>query len=293
MKVREVRLFKNPNQSFVFYHETDSFSNWHYHPEYELVLIKEGEGIRLVGDHIERFEKDDLAFLGSYLPHEWRCLNTYYQPDGKFKGEGLVIQFMHDSFGKNFFDLPENHDLSNFLKNSSQGCSIYGRTRERIKLLMEAMVDMEERDRLYNLFSIFHILGSSNEFRLLSSPAFLGPYQAVGNEPFKDVIQYIHQNFQKEIRVDELLEISHMSNTTFFTSFKKMYRMTFKKYLLSIRIGYACRLLADENLNISQIAYESGFENLSNFNRQFKTIKGCTPGEYKKRFKRHHMMEII
>ena len=293
MKVREVRLFKTPNQSFVFYHETESFSGWNYHPEYELVLIKKGEGIRLVGDHIERFEQDDLAFLGSYLPHEWRCLDTYYDPDGEFKGEGLVVQFMHDSFGKNFFDLPENHDLLNFLKNSSQGCSVYGSTRDRIKVLMEDMIGMSEKDRLYNLFAIFRILGTSLEYRLLSSPAFIEPYQSNGNELFKHVIQYIHQNFQKEIRVDELLEISHMSNTTFFTSFKKMYRMTFKKYLLSIRIGYACRLLADETLNISQIAYESGFENLSNFNRQFKSIKGCTPGEYKKRFKGNHMMEVI
>ncbi|MBS0000814.1 MAG: helix-turn-helix domain-containing protein [Cyclobacteriaceae bacterium] len=284
MKVREVRLFKNPNQSFVFYHEKESFSKWHYHPEYELALIKKGEGIRLIGDHIERFDEEDLAFLGSYLPHEWRCLDKFYLPDGSFTGEGLVVQFLHDSFGKHFFELPENRHLSEFLKKSSQGCSLYGKTQEEIILRMKEMIHMDEINRLYNLFSIFQILGSTKEYKLLSSPAFLEPYQANGNEPLKNVIQYIHQNFQKEIKVDELLEISNMSNTTFFTSFKKMYRMTFKKYLLSIRIGYACRLLADQSLNISQIAYESGFENLSNFNRQFKALKGCTPGEYKKHF---------
>jgi AraC-like DNA-binding protein len=157
---------------------------------------------------------------------------------------------------------------------------------------MEEMMHMEEKDRLYHLFLIFQLLGSTQEYKFLSSPAFLEPYQASENQPLKNVIQYIHQHFQKEIKVNELLEISNMSNTTFFTSFKKMYRMTFKKYLLSIRIGYACRLLADETLNISQIAYESGFENLSNFNRQFKSLKGCTPGEYKKRFQSNKVYEL-
>jgi AraC-like DNA-binding protein len=149
---------------------------------------------------------------------------------------------------------------------------------------MEDMLNSEEVERFYTLFSIFSILSSIEDYKLLSSPAFHIPYKTEDNDPMKNVIQFIHQNFQKEIKVNELQEISNMSNTTFFTSFKKRYRMTFKKYLQHIRIGYACRLLLDGSFNISQIGYESGFNNLSNFNRHFKAIKGCTPKEYKK----HH-----
>lgn len=292
MKVREVRLFKSPEQSFIFYHEKNAFDKWHYHPEYELVGIKRGKGIRFVGDHIERFEENDLVFLGSYLPHEWRCTEDYYDTSGEFLGEALVIQFLHDSFGSDFFNLPENTRLNYFLSKSSQGFCIYGSTRDKIIARMEAMHSMDSTNRLYALFSIFKLLTACKDYRPLSSPAFLEPYRANKNEPLQKVIEYIHQNFQKEIRISTLLSISNMSNTTFFTSFKKMYRMTFKQYLLAIRIGYACRLLTTNNFNISQIAYECGFENLSNFNRQFKAIKGCTPGEYKKQMHGKEVAEL-
>jgi len=289
MKVREVRLFKSPDKSFIFYHEKDQFTEWHYHPEYELVLIIKGNGIRLIGDHIERFEENDLVFLGSYLPHEWRCENSCYSLSGEFLGECIVIQFLYDSFGQGFFELPENRGIKNFFSKASQGCKIYGETKKKILLLMQDMLSKDDVERLYTLFSIFKILAPTDEYKLLSSPAFLEPFTTTENDSLKSVIQYIHQNFQKEIKVSELLEISNMSNTTFFTSFKKLYRMTFKKYLSNIRIGYACRLIANDTYNISQIAYDSGFENLSNFNRQFKAIKGCTPGEYKK----HHLGKVV
>lgn len=281
MKVQEVRLFKSPSQSFIFYHEKDEFTRWHYHPEYELVLITKGNGIRLIGDHIERFADNDLLFLGSYLPHEWRCDEQYFHYSGKFTGESLVIQFLHNSFGNEFFELPENIQINDFFTKASRGAKIQGATKDRIIQLMLSMSSMKEVERLYTLFEIFKILASTEEYKLLSSPAFLKQFTTSENDSLNKVIQYIHQNFQRDIKVGELLEISSMSNTTFFTSFKKMYRMTFKKYLVIIRIGFACRLLANESLNISQIAYESGFENLSNFNRHFKSIKGLTPREYK------------
>ena len=282
MKVSEVRLFKSPEQSFIFLHETDFFTPWHHHPEYELVMMKKGKGIRFVGDHIERFQEDDLVFLGSYLPHEWRCDKTFYTPSGEFLGECIVIQFLKDSFGQGFFDLPENKGIKQLLYTATQGCKLYGETKSKIIPIMEKMINQDDFERFYAVFSIFKIHGLTDEYKLLSSPAFHIPYKTEDEDPMKKVIQFIHQNFQKEIKVNELQEISNMSNTTFFTSFKKRYRMTFKKYLLQIRIGYACQLLLDDSFNISQIGYESGFNNLSNFNRHFREIKGCTPKEYKK-----------
>ena len=285
MRIPETRLFKAPDQSCIFYHEKNKFSAWHHHPEYELVLITKGKGIRMIGDHIDRFEKNDLVLLGPYLPHEWRCDDTFYRPSGKFIGEGIVIQFLHDSFGDQFFELPENKGLNLFFSKSLQGCQIFDPSREKIISIMKQMLAMDGTERLYALFSIFKYLSSLKEFRELSSPAFLGSFRANENEPMQKAVQYILQNFQKQIRINDLLDISNMSGTTFFMSFKKMYRMTFKRYLLNIRIGYACRLLGEETMNISQIAYECGFENLSNFNRQFKVIKGCAPREYKKHLK--------
>jgi AraC-like DNA-binding protein len=136
---------------------------------------------------------------------------------------------------------------------------------------------MNDSDRLYSLFSIFKIFANTKEFRILSSPASMNSFSSDENDPMQKALKYILQNFQKPIHLKDLLEITSMSNTAFYDAFKHNYRMTYKNFLLNIRIGYACRLLTDESMNISEIAYTCGFENLSNFNRQFKQIKGITP----------------
>ena len=280
MKASVVRLFKDPDSSFIYHHETEDFDQYHHHPEYELVLIRKGRGIRLVGDSIDKFKENDLVFLGSLLPHVWRCNDEFFLTDGTFLGDGLVIQFTEDFLGKNFFELPENNGLKKFIDHSAQGCKLYGKAKKEIIHLMNEMEDMTSSHRLYTLFDIFEILSSTTEYDLISSLAFLEPYKAHDSEPLRAVIQYTLQNFKKDIKLKDVLEIANMSNTQFFVSFKRTYKMSFKNYLSKIRIGCACRLLTEEEMNISQAAYQSGFENISNFNRHFKQIKGVTPSEY-------------
>ena len=283
VKLIEIRLLKEPNKSFIVYHDTTPFSPWHFHPEYELVLIVKGKGKRMVGDHIDSFTENDLVFLGSNLAHEWACNQAYYDAEGNFSGECIVIQFLHDFLGSRFMEIPENVNLIKFLNESSQGCKIYGQTKAKIIPYMKDLLEMNESDRLFTLFKIFHILSNSKEYHLLASPGFSEPFKRKDEEPLTRAWQYILTNFQKDIKIKDLLEITHMSNTTFCLTFKKTYRMSFKEYLLNVRIGYACRLLLEGSISISEIAYESGFENISNFNRQFKRIKGLTP----KAFKQH------
>jgi AraC-like DNA-binding protein len=282
MKTPEVRLFKEPDKSFIFYHEKNTFTPWHHHEEYEFCLILRGNGVRMIGDHVDRFASNDLVLVGPNLPHEWKCDNNYYGRSGDFLGEGIALQFLTDFLGEQFYRLAENKGLNKCLERSRLGCLFYGKTKTRIIEKMIEMLEMEGPVRLYKLLSIFGILACTNEYRVLSSPLFLEQYRENNNEPLRKTVQYIHQNFQRKIKTEELLEICNMSNTTFFENFKKTYRMSYKRYLLNLRVGYACRLLSDETLNISRIAFESGFENLSNFNRQFKQIKSCTPREYKK-----------
>ena len=281
MKTSEVRLFQEPDQSFIYHHETEDFSVYHHHPEYELVLITKGKGIRIVGDDVNEFKENDLVLLGSYLPHVWKCDPEYFRADGSFSGEGYVIQFLDSFIGKAFFEIQENNHLKKIFAKSSQGCEILGETKEKIIDIMLKMSNMNRTERLYALMSIFAILASTNEYKLVCSAAFLEPYKILESEPLREVIEYVLQNYKTNIKVSDVLAIANMSNTQFFLAFKKMYGMPFKSYLLNIRIGFACRLLNENQLNISQIAYESGFENLSNFNRHFKHIKGVTPTEFK------------
>lgn len=277
MKVQEIRLFKEPSRSFILYHEKNPFSPWHYHPEYELVYIKQGKGKRMVGDHIDRFEDNDLVFMGSNVPHEWLCDDEYFVNEKQFLGEGIVIQFLYDFIGKDFFDTTENRLLKKVLLNASRGIELNGESKQRIISYMESMLEMTDTEQLYALFSIFNVLSNISDPKLLASIAFVETFQANSSTPMGKAIQFIFQNFQKQIYIADLLEITNMSYTAFYNTFRQTYRMPFKTYLLNIRIGYACRLLLDATKSISEIAFESGFENISNFNRQFKKIKGVTP----------------
>jgi AraC-like DNA-binding protein len=291
MKAVEVRLLKEYDKSFLVYHETNPFSRWHYHPDFELVLIIKGAGKRMVGDNIDRFENGDLVFMGSNLPHEWLCDDEYYYNKNGFQGEGIVIQFLPDFLGESFFQIPENRKLKKVITDAERGCLIEGATKDKISAIMKTMITQNPGDQFFSLLSIFQILSNSEDYRLLCCPNFLQSFKADDYDPMKKVVQYIMQNFQDPINIKNLLSIANMSTTSFSVFFKKTYNMTFKEYLIKVRVGYACGLLEDDAKSISQISFEAGFENLSNFNRLFKKMKGCTPSEFKYRLKKSEAVQ--
>ncbi len=282
MKSENYRLLKDPDRSFILHHETVSFSSWHNHPEFELVLIIEGTGKRLVGDCIDRFGNNDLILVGSNLPHAWICDDEYnHHPDG-FRGEAIVIQFTYDFLGPVFFEIPENRNLRRLLAESCRGIKFTGNTREKITELLKESYKLDGPGQLLLLMTLFNLMSGTREYQLLSSTGFMEPYHKVGNEPLQKALDFIFHNFYREITVREMLDITNMSNTTFCLAFKRITRMTFKEYLLHTRIGYACKLLTSSPMTISQIAMSCGFDNQSNFNHQFRKLKSVTPSIFRK-----------
>lgn len=282
MRSENYRLLKDPDRSFILHHETVSFSIWHNHPEFELVLILKGRGKRLVGDCIDRFKENDLILVGSNLPHAWICDNEYNQhPDG-FQGEAIVLQFTSDFLGSAFFEIPENRNLRKLLEESKRGIKFTGNTKEKIAALLKESYKLDGPDQFLLLMTIFNHMSKTLEYQLLSSTGFMEPYHKEGNEPIQKALDYILHNFNKDITVKEMLDITNMSNTTFCLAFKRITRMTFKEYLLHTRIGYACKLITIGSMTISQIALGCGFENQSNFNHQFKKLKSVTPSLFRK-----------
>jgi len=285
MKVARVRLLQEPHKSFIYYKENNPFTPWHHHPEYELCLITKGRGKRMVGDNIDRFEPDDLVFIGCFTPHECLCDPEFYDHPEGFQGEGIVVQFVYDFLGDKFFKIPENSDLNKFILESTRGYVFFGETKNKIISIMLGMNGMSDRDRLFSLLSLFKIFATTREFYVLSSHAFSEPFWQDETGPMQKALKYILLNFQNDIGVKDLLKITNMSNTSFYAAFTKTYRMSFKDYLLNMRVGYSCKLLTDDSQNISSIGYKSGFGNISNFNRQFKKIKGITPSQFQEQIK--------
>lgn len=284
MKAIEQRLPQDFDKSFIVFRETGQFfpCPWHYHPEYELVMITSSTGRRMVGDHIGYFEKDDLVFMGPKLPHVWMSDPAYVNGEAKEPADGIVIQFVEKFLGDKFLNIPEMEGFKKILELSSHGILIKGRAKKHINTLIKSIIDVPGLKRLSILFSIFDILSSTTEYELLASPGFVQKTQLQCSDRFSKITDYIMRNFDNNITLSEVASMSNTSVTTFCNFFKEHYRATFIEYLNNVRIGHACKLLAEKNENIVEVAYSSGYKNLANFNRQFKKFKNMTPTEYRK-----------
>ena len=284
MKAIEQRLPQDFDKSFIVFRESGQFfpCPWHFHPEYELVLITSSTGRRMVGDHIGYFEKDDLVFMGPKLPHVWMNDPAYINGEADEQADGIVIQFIEKFLGEKFLNIPEMEGFKKILDLSSHGMVIKGATRDQISSLMKKMMGMGGLKRLAALFTIFDILSTTTEYELLASPGYVQTTQLQCSDRFSKVTEYIMRNFDNDITLPEVASVSNMAVTTFCNFFKEHYRVTFIEYLNTVRIGYACKLLAEKNVNIVEAAYASGYKNLANFNRQFKKFKHMTPTEFRK-----------
>ena len=284
MKYIEQRLPLDFDKSFIVFRELGEYfpCPWHYHPEYELVLVVRSAGRRMVGDHIGSFDEEDLVFMGPYLPHVWVNDPEFFNGEANYPADAIVIHFTEDFLGKEFFKIPEMESFANFLRLSNQGLKIQGKARSEINEIMKKMIGMNGIQRLSALLSIFDILSRTNEYKVLASQGFVQKTTIKSSDQFQKINEYIMLNFQEEISLPEVAQIANMAVTTFCNFFKENFRVTFVEYVNTLRIGNACKLLAESDYHIVEVAYKCGFNNLANFNRQFKKYKKMTPSEYRK-----------
>lgn len=284
MKPVEFHLPQDFDKSFIVFREKGDFfpAPWHYHAHFEVVLVTRSTGKRMVGDNIGFFGPEDLVFIGSKLPHLWLNDKIYLDREVHGEADATVIHFTEDFLGKDFMSIPEMQDFRKFLALSDRGMAIRGNTRKDINKVMKRMHEMSGLERLSSLLLIFDMLGGTSEFDLLASPRYVANFNGDVSSRFKNVIHFIMQNFDKDITLAEVAEHSSMGVTAFCNFFREQFRCTFIEYLTSVRIGHACKLLSENDRNVVEIAYESGFNNLANFNRQFKKLKNMTPSDYRK-----------
>lgn len=287
MKAIEQRLPQDYDKSFIVFRETGQFfpCPWHYHPEYELVQITSSKGRRMVGDHIGYFEKDDLVFMGPRLPHVWINDAEYLNGTADEAADGIVVQFVEDFLGERFLSLPELENFKKVLRLSERGMVIKGKSKMQINKLMKDMTLMNGLKRISSLMLIFDILSTTNEYELLASPGFVQNTQLQCTNRSSKITEYIMRNFENDITLPEVAAASNMAVTTFCNFFKEQFRVTFVEYLNNVRIGYACKLLSDDNASVVEVAYSSGYNNIANFNRQFRKFKQMTPSEYRRAIK--------
>ncbi len=255
---------------------------WHFHPEYELTLTISATGHRIVGDNIRTLESGDLVFLGSGLPHVWQA-----DREGRDSGvHAIVVQFRDDFLGAGLFECGEMLPLRHLLDRSSLGLEIAGASREAIADLVRTLPETSGPARVIRLLEILHAIAESDSLVPIASAGFAPALDRFDEDRVNRVCQYINQHLADPISRTELARLIHFSEGAFSRFFKTRTGKTLPTFINELRIGRACRRLAeDPEIAVTDIAFDCGFTNLSNFNRQFQRFKQCTPRAYRERMR--------
>ncbi|WP_431686139.1 AraC family transcriptional regulator [Hahella sp. NBU794] len=254
---------------------------WHYHPEYELTYTLNSAGQRYVGDHVDRYESGDLVLIGPNLPHSWRSSQRL---DEKAPHTVYVLWFNQQWVDRLLESFPEYSDVGEILRQSRRGLRFRPTDYTAVDRLFTGLPEQDPRRRLLTLLSLLGDLAQT-PYRPLASANF---YSGATNRREQDILDGIldaaHQAFADKLTVEDMARRHNMSVSKFSRFFSKHMNQSFNQYLTQIRLGQACSKLINSKAPIGLIAEQTGFNNLSNFNRLFKKHKGVTPQGFRKSF---------
>jgi len=260
---------------------------WHYHPEFELVYIQESTGTQFIGDSIKPFKPGDLILIGADLPHMWLNENHYFDNPIPNSAKALTVHFRKDFAGEKLFEIPEFNSIKKLISRAANGINFNIPEDSLIPHMMETLAESTGFNR-FNLFiELLNDISLLDDYAIISSDGFKNPSSYQGDGRIDKIYQFSLNNFQRNIKLEEVAELVYLNPTAFCRYFKKTTKKNYFRFLNEIRIGYACKLLLEENRDISEVGYACGFNNLSNFNRQFKLITKISPTAYLKVHKVH------
>ena len=249
----------------------------HYHEELELNFIMNAKGAkRVVGDHMDEIDDIELVLVGSNLPHVWlthKCKSKEIRE--------ITIQFHKDLLDEKFLRRNQLNFIRGMLEKSARGILFSKKTIEQITPRLIALNQKQGFDSVLELISILHDLSTSRNMQFLSDSTFNNTEFSYNSRRIEKVFEYMNQNFDKPVSLTEAAKIASMTDVSFSRFFKRRTGITFIDSLTEMRLGHASRLLIDTTQSVAEIAYNCGFNNISNFNRIFKKKKHCTPKEFR------------
>lgn len=269
-----------PHEGSMLVRHFDKFNRntrpfWHYHPELELVYVKEGSGKRHIGSHLSYFTGGELVLIGSNLPHQG-FTNRLSGSESE-----TVIQMLPDFLGENFFNIPEMKGIYRLFERSKKGLSFGEADKDKIGEKILQLVQKDKFEQILLLLEILRDLSNSNSYKVLNANGFLLVSSPQDNDRLNRVLNYVKENFQKPISLTEISELVSMTEPSFCRYFKKITDKTFTQFLNEYRLVHASKLLTEKEIGITDVSFESGFNNYSHFVTQFKKFTGKSPSKYR------------
>ncbi len=259
-------------------------ARWHFHPEVQLTLVLKSSGYRFVGDNISPLATGDLVLVGANLPHVW---HQDASRAGQDAVHAIVVRFREEFLGDHFLQSPELDGVRRLLKRAARGVQITGATRETVAVLVQELTTRRSLERLLKLLEILQILATSRHLRPIASANFSPELRDSDTVRMQRVMHFIHDHLDGVVERESVARCAALSAGAFSRFFKTRTGKTLPQYVNELRIGNACTRLRDGEAKVADIALGCGFENLANFNRQFRAVTGMSPSEYRGTFQDH------
>lgn len=255
-------------------------ASWHYHPEMEIAYVNGGSGKRHIGNHISYYSDGDLIFIGANLPHF-----GFTDRLTENKSE-VVIQVREDFLGEDFFEAPEMRAIQRLFVRSKQGVVFHGKTKDIVGQKIESLLELTKFNRLIAFLSILQELAESDEYTLLNVENVALESKPQDTARLDTIYNYVGEHFKQTISLKDISHQVSMTEQAFSRYFKNKTGKTFTQFVNEYRLVHACKLLSEQHLSITDICFESGFNNFSHFNKKFKEFTGKSPSKYRNELKK-------
>jgi AraC-like DNA-binding protein len=258
--------------------DVNVYKFWHYHKELELLYINKGRGKRYIGSHISYFRGGELILIGAYLPHY-----SFLEPVLKDQKK-ISVQLREGFPGVSMLMFPEMQPVKQLLERVRRGVSFHGDTKRMVGSKVEKLVHATPQERFIGFLEILIDLSQSEEYEVLNSGDYQLEITTQDNERLRTIFNFVREQFKRPISLEEVAEKSSMTPPSFARYFKKNTGKTFTQFVNEYRLVHASKLLAEKPTSITDICFESGFNNFSHFNKLFKEYTGKSPSDYRKEF---------
>lgn len=274
----------SPENSFLvrYVEIPHTLNKFHFHKEYEILYNIENSGTRFVGDSIRRFSNGDLVLVGPHIPHYWHSDDRYFEGVEDLMAKVVLIQFDEEFLGEKFISMPEMQSIKDLFFKASHGIRFKGRDATKIGDKIIQISEEKGWRKMLLMIEMLCMMSESKDFELLSSRGFTEASKFANREKISDLFNFMVSNYNRDLKLEEIAERANMNISAFCRYFKKSTSKTFSHALNEVRIGFACKHMINSDKSISEIAFDCGYNNVSYFNRVFKTIKRITPQKYRK-----------
>lgn len=256
-------------------------TEFHFHEECQLVYVIKSQGKRIIGDSIEDFCDDEMVFLGSDIPHVWHNNKTYFETTDTDKAQSMAVFFKPAELIEALKKFSSTRQLEKFLRISQRGLVFQNGTKTKLKFLLQKARHLTGLAATINFLAILDTMAQSKTYSFLASEGYVNNLHKRDNQRMDLIIKYVLNNFYEEIPLAKIADLAGMNPHSFCRYFKNTYKKTFTHFVNEVRIGHSCKLLTEYDHTIENVAYECGFNSISNFNKFFKQIKNCTPREFR------------